>query len=637
MADDSRFTYSITQPSGAPSSGASTSGSSADAELYAFTGCELIDQGDGTTLIVNRNAGGNGSEMRVQSPVATALTYCGTFQTLEQHANMLANTLPPLQGQADNVLAVLTSVKDGGMMLSGKDIIATLTKEQEAPAPLAPTRVFIITCDRPAAVERLLESTLRAGNLLSHDALFLIDDSRDTDNANQNRELVSRFSRNSAKPMLYVGADAQQTILDEIIESAPETEASIRFLIDRQRWAAQPSYGLARNLCLLLSVGYRAIVMDDDALCEGVRSPLKRPGLVFGSGNTREASFYANEQEMLTSQVERITDPLAEQARHLGRTLPEALRKLQHNPITQAALQGANAAFLVSLTSDSPVLITQCGSLGDPGTADSHWVVNLDLASQDRLLDSAGGLSAALENRHSWLGYPQPTICKTAIMSQLTGLDNSQLLPPYFPAFRSEDALFSMMVAYLHPDSAVVNADWAILHLPLENRSDRGMRAPFPARISLALLARVVAESIDSSSPETPDTLLQSLSILFAELGDKTPEDLLELVKQTLTAQWIQQAQTLSHQQQLAPQLHSRNWDLYLQRGLQELNDAINEASVSAWLPQSADTTATQAQLMEMAGNACTSYAQALASWNTIRTAAGDISAKLIDNGSLNA
>ena len=531
---------------------------------------------------------------------------------------------------------IATVVSDAG----AQGIIARLTTLPDEQATLAPTRIFIITCDRPAAVERLLESTLRAGNLLSHDALFLVDDSRDADNAAQNQELVSQFSRNSAKPMLYVGADAQQVMLDGLIESAPETEASVRFLIDRQRWASQPSYGLARNVCLLLSVGYRAIVMDDDVLCEGVRSPLKRAGLAFGSGKTREACFYGSEREMLTSQIEKITDPVGEQARQLGRTLPSALAKMQHNPITQAALQGANAAFLASLTAESPVLITQCGTLGDPGTADSHWVVNLDLASQDRLLDTAGGLSAALENRQSWLGHAQPTISKTAIMSQLTGLDNSQLLPPYFPAFRGEDALFAMMVAYLHPSSAVVNADWAVVHLPLENRGDRGPKAPFPAQVSLALLAGVVAEQIDSTSKETPDTLLSKLSALIAELGAMEPAELSNLVKQTLTAQWMQQAQVLSRQQQLAPQLHSKNWDLYLQRGLQELNDAVNEASVLSWLPQSANpdsTDTSEAQLAVLAGSACTSYAQALASWSMIRAAASDVSAKLIDNGCFNA
>jgi hypothetical protein len=380
--------------------------------------------------------------------------------------------------------------------------------------------------------------------------------------------------------------------------------------------------------------------MDDDVLCEGVRSPLKRTGLAFGSGNTREACFYGSEQEMLTSQIEKIADPLGEQARHLGGTLPETIAKVQHNPITAASLQGANAAFLASLTAESSVLITQCGTLGDPGTADSHWVVNLDPASQGRLLDSPGGLSAGLENRHSWLGYAQPTVCKTAIMSQLTGLDNSQLLPPYFPAFRGEDALFAMMVAYLHPDSAVLNADWAIAHLPLENRGDRGPKAPFPARASLALLARLISDHIDTSSKDTPEALLQTLAAVFSQLGEMNPEELLSLTKQTLAAQWVQQAQVLEGQQRIAAQLHSKSWDLYLQRGLQELSDALQESSDSSWLSHAIaqeSTNDSEAALIERARKACESFAQAIADWKTIREVAGEACSDQINSGRFDA
>jgi hypothetical protein len=553
---------------------------------------------------------------------------------------MLANTLPPLQGQAANVLAVLNTVSDSGVMLHAKDVVDRLTTASATPTQLAPTRAFIITCDRPAAVERLLESTLRAGNLLNHDALFLIDDSRDPANAAQNRELVSQFTRNSAKPMLYVGADAQQAMITTLLEATPDSTSSIGFLLDHTQWGQQPTFGLARNLCLLLSVGYRAIVMDDDIVCEGVRSPLKRPGLAFGSGNTRQASFYGNEKQMLASQIEKIQDPLGEQSRCLGLTLPEAILKVQHNPITEAALQGANAAFLASLTEKSPVLISQCGTLGDPGTADSHWIVNLDLESQARLLDSPGGLSEALEKRHSWLGYAQPTICKTAVMSQLTGLDNSHLLPPYFPAFRGEDGLFAIMVAFLYPDSAVFNSDWAIVHLPLENRSDRGLRAPFPTPASLALLARVVGEQIDTASKETPEALLQSLSEIFEQLGAMESADLLNLAKQTLAAQWMQQAQVLTRQQTVAPQLHSKNWELYLQRGAQELDEALEQLSDSSSFPLAeAQTSATSptAELVELAKAASSSYAQAIADWSAIREVASGVTDKLIATGSFDA
>jgi hypothetical protein len=57
-----------------------------------------------------------------------------------------------------------------------------------------------------------------------------------------------------------------------------------------------------------------------------------------------------------------------------------------------------------------------------------------------------------------------------AVMSQATGLDNSHLLPPYFPVFRGEDYLFASLVVCLHPDAAVLDFNWSIPHLPLEQR-----------------------------------------------------------------------------------------------------------------------------------------------------------------------
>ena len=112
MADDYRFSYSISPPTSTePSSSSPASSTNEDASLYAFTGCDLIDQGDDTTLVLNRD---NGCEFLVQSPVATALTYCTTFQTLEQHAQMLANTLPPLQGRSFRPFSSRPSALDKG-------------------------------------------------------------------------------------------------------------------------------------------------------------------------------------------------------------------------------------------------------------------------------------------------------------------------------------------------------------------------------------------------------------------------------------------------------------------------------------------------------------------------------------------
>jgi hypothetical protein len=119
-------------------------------------------------------------------------------------------------------------------------------------------------------------------------------------------------------------------------------------------------------------------------------------------------------------------------------------------------LHGGNAAFLGQWSADSPVLITQCGTVGDPGTSSTAWIYELDPDSTQRVLASPGGLEGALNNRYYWLGHSRPGFNKLAVISQMTGLDNSALLPPYFPVFRGEDALFGAMVEHIHPQSAVL-------------------------------------------------------------------------------------------------------------------------------------------------------------------------------------
>ena len=56
------------------------------------------------------------------------------------------------------------------------------------------------------------------------------------------------------------------------------------------------------------------------------------------------------------------------------------------------------------------------------------------------------------------------------LLSQMTGVDNRELLPPYFPLFRNEDFLFGENLQFLHPNSLMVDFPWALPHLPLEER-----------------------------------------------------------------------------------------------------------------------------------------------------------------------
>ncbi len=188
-------------------------------------------------------------------------------------------------------------------------------------------------------MERLLDSLRRAGKLSQHDALFLVDDSRDPANRNANREAVARFNLSSAKEMFYVGTEVQQVLLSGLTEQLPVHAAGIRFLLDPAQWHGKKTYGRTRTLCLLLSVGYRALVMDDDILCQAILSPISEAGIGIGSGSMRRADFYADEQQLMHAGKAADFDPLTGHASLLGSTFGYALQKLNGGPLRKHNLR----------------------------------------------------------------------------------------------------------------------------------------------------------------------------------------------------------------------------------------------------------------------------------------------------------
>ena len=119
--------------------------------LWSFTGVELIEISPELTLLLDP-----ASEKRllVKKEVGICLTHCENFRSLRGHAEYLAATLPQLGGQVEPVILVLQQIRDAGLMRSAESALPSLMVSADK-KPLPPVRVFIITCDRPDAVERL--------------------------------------------------------------------------------------------------------------------------------------------------------------------------------------------------------------------------------------------------------------------------------------------------------------------------------------------------------------------------------------------------------------------------------------------------------------------------------------------------
>lgn len=628
MADNVSISYSfqtgpaVQTPQAAPPT---------DHNLVAFTDCEQVNLGNGSVLLLNR---GNGKQMTITADVAVALTHCTTFKTLSEHAQTLVQSIPQLQGQLADVTKVLNLVNDAGLMLRAQDVCDRLSPDSAPVADLRPTRVCIITCDRPGTVERLLDSMLRSGKLSRHDELLMIDDSRDSANGELNRGLVAKFNLTSTKNMHYVGAVEQRRMLAQLIAAQPQDEPAIRFLLDRERWAPNKSYGLSRSMCLLLSVGYRCIVLDDDVLCHSVIPPIQQQGISFDDGNGREMSCFTSAQDLQQQAVYSDTDPLSGHARCLGMKLSQAIRELGIGAMDQATLRNADASMLNTLQTDSPILVTQCGSWGDPGTANSNWFQNLGPDSISRLLASPGGLQSAMENRHYWLGATRPNIRKMAVMSQATGLDNSQLLPPYFPILRGEDFLFASMVLYLHPDSAVLDYGWSVPHLPAEQRSGQGSNDPIAARGGLSICADYLTDRVDYAPGVAPETQLQKLALLLRDLSERTPEALLAAFRTELAEVHANQLQQLANRLQQTPALNSRDWETYLQRAIEEVSRALQSPTDPSNIPGVPDNLPQRAFLQRVK-EILAEFGCALEAWPSMRESASRIADEMLASGEL--
>lgn len=588
---------------------------------YAYADCEQVVVNDRTVVIVNARSGG---KMPVTRDVANALTYCTNFESLPDHAAMLCATIPMLRGQQADVQKILESARDAGVLLGAEQMAARLGASHSPVRP-TPTRVFIITCDRPAAIERLLDSMLGAGELARHDRLVLIDDSRDEDNIRRNRELVAAFNRNSAKTMQYFGAGAARELLSRLVQALPEQEASLRFLLDRERWAGQPTYGLARTLSLLLSVGCRALVLDDDILCQAVQPPATEPGIGFCHEDSRQAWFYPEVRALLQQTRVGQFNPLSRHADAVGQPLAAVLSALSGGTLEPAALAHSNAGVLALLDGGAPVLITQCGSAGDPGAPGSRWVTRLRGESVKRLLAQSPDGQSLPRCRPCWMGHTRPTVSLCGIMSQMTGLDNSQLLPPYIPVLRGEDAVFASMAAYLHPRSAVLNFDWAVLHLPLDDRSGADYAEPFTARLHLGSLANYLRERIDTRGCGTPESRLSALAAEIRGLGECAADTLRSSAELELAKSCASSAGAL---ERLLAEGDSRHpaWRAYLQRSAGQAREALLAPDAVAGGPP---------DWVGPVQDAAIAFAGALESWPRIREQGAIIAASLLDSDAL--
>lgn len=597
-------------------------------DLVAFDLCKAYPVPGGNLLLRNTRTG---KRAMVMPEVYAALVSCSHFHTLDEHVARIVESNPGMEGQQANIRDVLQSMLDSGMMISAKKTCDALKRPAEQTLPdkgeggqADKPVVVIITWERPEALQRLLQSIHANCNTGSFHQLYVVDDSRKPENINKNRELTAEFALGTKKPIQYFGQAEQQSLLKNLSRQLPEHEPAIRFLADQSRWRDHWTSGLARNLALLLSCGRRLVMLDDDTICD-VYDPGRPKSDITFSDSPREADFYRNEQEWAAQRQPLNPDPVARHMQCLGLTFSEASNVLGQGNLKPTSLSGANGLQVTELQPDSPVLITECGSFGCPGIATNTWLPDMSPASIDRMLASRDKTTNALNTRMVWTGRNQPHFSPRPNMSQITGVDNRQSLPPYFPILRGEDRLFGYMLDFMFPTSVALDYPWGVPHLPIPQREWQDKDRDFTPAASFPLFFfSQILEARLSCHAEKPEQRLAALSAFFSDLA-ATPDD--ALLANHRDAVLRDTSQQLQHLGGLLANADSApaDWQEYLNKGIEQLGKGLDQASLEDYQVTGQPRSMEGAELIVFWKKAWDGFAAALKAWPEIRVAAAEI------------
>lgn len=472
--------------------------------------------------------------MIVQPDVAEAMRLCGPFRTLDAHARNIMEAMPALKDHAEHTLQTLSGLAEAGLLESSETAWKRLTQPTDTAVTETPCRIFILTCDRPSALNRLLSGLREYPLPDAVEGIWIIDDSRQAESIQENGSIIQAQAEGAKVPVVHADLNLREDLIQHLKTVLPEHRDSIEWLLERSVWGSAPTYGIARNMALLLSIGKRALVLDDDIIPQAIAPPLSKTGLRFGTANDREAVFYASREALNQHAMPLLDSPLAMMLSSLGQPLATLMPR---HLAGHETLLGFDGEFLTHRDAQSSVMLSQCGTWGDSGTGTSgSWIFHLPSSAIKKLLGTQADIAALLDRGWNWFGYRGPTVTGHGIMAAVTGLDHRALLPPYLPAGRGEDILFGIMLQRLHPESAVWNEGWAIRHEPIDERKGRGELTALSVQPGLSLLADWLGREPRDQWGLSPEQRMLGLVDQMRRLASMESDSLEALVQQELVS-----------------------------------------------------------------------------------------------------
>jgi hypothetical protein len=435
-----------------------------------------------------------------------------------------------------------------------------------------------------SCLSRAFTSVVAHARAFGHQCDVLIaDDSFSACHSWACKAMLRHGAAKGSLSVFYAGQDEKRNYANLLTDDGDIPPQVVQFAI-----FGLPGFGTTiganRNTLLLHSVGSMCLSVDDDVICKVFAPPqISASGLKLACRtDLGELWFFPDFESAVSSVDVQDTDIIAAHETMLGRRLIDILEEKPSASVADTEdMCGAMRKGLYS--TKGRVVVTLNGCVGDSGFFSEKTVLTYRNAStRDRMIASDRAYTVALNSRYVIRQVPSRTICHPEpLMATIIGMDNRELLPPFFPLYRNEDGLFARTLALSVDQGYCGHIPLSLLHAPHSIRTYTP--ADFSAvRVSDIVLACLSSAHCHNTQRKSTAERLDCVGRHLADLGSLRVADFTHLYKQLVRARALQQIGRLENLLAEGRAPDACHWRMDIDHHLSALTDMIRQPTFGA-------------------------------------------------------
>jgi hypothetical protein len=388
---------------------------------------------------------------------------CRNFQSLPEHVAYICKTLKLPDHESQRVAEDLKDLIRKSLLLAEDDFYAQIQPNHRKRRPIS--SIAIVTANRVEPCMHALRSF--ADNVLEHSRTVtfrLMDDSLSPDMQSRYRHELERRSPEPGLNVRYAGRREKEAYLSRLAQLGIEPETA-RFALLGENDDGLGTFGANRNCVLMDTVGECVLNIDDDVVCRSTLHPRDSNQLrICGHLFPRDMWFFRERQEVLHHLPWSSVDILQEHEKLLGAPVGDLILKYRTNSTIELE-DTCNHILMGVLRGDAVISITIGGVAGDSGGNSSKFLLNCLGQTKINLLSSRSVYDTAMSSREVLAVAKGYTISHLPFCHTLNiGLDNCDVLPPFFPVARGEDMTFGLTAMHCFSSCFLGHLPVALLH-----------------------------------------------------------------------------------------------------------------------------------------------------------------------------